>query len=82
MMPPMAAPKEKKFETALAELEGVVAKLESEELPLEDALGLFEQGIALSRACTQKLDEADKKVDALLQELAADAAPAEAPDAP
>lgn len=60
---------EKKFEVALSELEGVVAQLESEDLPLEDALSLFEKGIHLSKMCSQKLSEAEKKVEALLKEL-------------
>ena len=61
---------EKKFETALGELEDIVGKLEEEELPLEDSLELFEKGIKLSRMCTKKLSEAEKKVDHLLEELA------------
>jgi exodeoxyribonuclease VII small subunit len=60
---------EKKFESALHELEEIVSKLESEELPLEDSLELFEKGIKLSRLCTKKLSEAEKKVEALLKEL-------------
>ena len=61
---------EKKFETALTELEKIVENLESEDLPLEDSLELFEKGIQLSRICTTKLSEAEKKVDELLQEIA------------
>jgi exodeoxyribonuclease VII small subunit len=64
---------EKKFEAALKELEEIVSKLESSELPLEDSLELFEKGIRLSRLCTKKLTEAEKKVDLLLKELAKDA---------
>ena len=63
---------EKKFETALTELEEIVSKLESEELPLEDSLDLFEKGIKLSRICSKKLAEAEKKVDALMADLAKD----------
>lgn len=63
---------EKKFETALTELEEVVTKLESEDLPLEDSLGYFEKGIKLSRFCSKKLAEAEKKVDLLLKELSQD----------
>lgn len=64
-----AKEKDKKFESALQELETLVSKLESEELALEDSLSLFEKGIQLSRICNQKLEEAEKKVDALLKEL-------------
>lgn len=69
----MATSKEKelKFEDALEELEGIVSKLESEELPLEDSLSLFEKGISLSKVCNKKLEEAEKKVDLLLKELSA-----------
>lgn len=69
--------KDKKFESALEELENLVSKLESEELPLEDSLSLFEKGIHLSRICNQKLEEAEKKVDALLKELSAQKEPVE-----
>ena len=63
---------EKKFETALKELEDIVSKLESEDLPLEDSLEIFEKGIKLSKLCTKKLAEAEKKVDKLLAELSDD----------
>ncbi len=63
-------PAEKKFESALGELEEIVSRLESEELPLEDSLGLFEKGIKLSRICTKKLNDAEKKVDLLMKQLA------------
>ena len=57
------------FENALENLEEIVSKLESEELPLEKALDLFEKGIKLSKTCTSKLNEAEKKVDVLLDQL-------------
>ena len=63
-------PQEKKFESAVGELEEIVSKLESEDLPLEDSLDLFEKGIKLSKLCSKKLAEAEKKVDKLLTELA------------
>jgi len=58
----------KKFEDALKELESIVQKLEDADLPLDEALALFEDGIKLSRYCTQKLDEAEKKVEILLRD--------------
>ncbi|MFH1017095.1 MAG: exodeoxyribonuclease VII small subunit [Pseudomonadota bacterium] len=73
---------EKKFEAALKELEEIVSKLESSELPLEDSLELFEKGIKLSRLCTKKLTEAEKKVDQLLKELEKDASGEVSADAP
>lgn len=59
-------PKEK-FEDALNKLEKIVSKLEDGEIPLEESLKLFEEGIRLSRFCNQKLDEAEKKVEILLK---------------
>lgn len=59
---------EKKFEEALHELETIVQRLEDAELPLDEALALFEEGIKLSKLCTQKLDKAEKKVEILLKD--------------
>jgi exodeoxyribonuclease VII small subunit len=61
-----AMPKEK-FEDALNKLEKIVSKLEEGDIPLEESLKLFEEGIRLSRFCNQKLDEAEKKVEILLK---------------
>ncbi len=55
-----------KFEQALARLEEIVENLEEGELPLEEALKKFEEGIGLSRFCAKKLDEAQEKVEILL----------------
>ena len=60
-------PKER-FEDALNKLEKVVSKLEEGDIPLEESLKLFEEGIRLSRFCNQKLDEAEKKVEILLKD--------------
>ncbi|MDY0091907.1 MAG: exodeoxyribonuclease VII small subunit [Candidatus Vecturithrix sp.] len=54
------------FEEALKNLEQSVERLESGELPLEKALEVFETGIRMSRLCTRKLEEAEKKVELLL----------------
>ncbi len=59
-------PKER-FEDALNKLEKIVSKLEEEDIPLEESLKLFEEGIRLSRFCNQKLDEAEKKVEILIK---------------
>ena len=56
------------FEEALKRLEGVVERLEEGDIPLEEALKLFEEGVQLSRACTQKLDEAEKKIEVLTRD--------------
>jgi exodeoxyribonuclease VII small subunit len=60
-------PKER-FEDALNKLEKIVSKLEEGDIPLEESLKLFEEGIRLSRFCSQKLDEAEKKVEILLKD--------------
>lgn len=57
-----------KFEDALGKLEKIVSKLEEGDIPLEESLKLFEEGIRLSRFCNQKLDEAEKKVEILLKD--------------
>jgi exodeoxyribonuclease VII small subunit len=54
------------FEKAFQQLETIVKRLESEELPLDDALQLFEEGIRLSRLCNQKLEEVEKKIELIL----------------
>ena len=56
-----------KFEDALAELEGLVKRLEQGELPLEDSLAAFERGIALVRQLTQRLAEVEQRVEVLLK---------------
>lgn len=61
---------EKKFETALARLEEIVQKLEQGDLPLEQSLKLFEEGIRLSRICNTRLEEAERKVEVLLKDKA------------
>ncbi len=54
------------FEAALEHLEKAVTALESGDLPLEKALETFEHGVKMSRFCTHKLEEAEKKVELLL----------------
>lgn len=56
-----------KFETALKKLEEVVRLLESGDLPLEDSLKAFEEGVKHASFCTRKLDEAEKRVELLLK---------------
>lgn len=58
----------KNFETALGELEKIVTCLEKGELPLEETLKKFEEGMALSQFCQQALQDAQKKVELLMQE--------------
>ncbi len=56
----------KTFEENLKELEGIVFELEKGELGLEDAISKFEKGIAVSKECSNKLDEAEKRINILL----------------
>jgi exodeoxyribonuclease VII small subunit len=61
---------EKKFETALARLEEIVAMIEQGDLPLEQSLKLFEEGVKLSRICNTRLEEAERKVEILMKDKA------------
>ena len=63
----MADEKEIQFEEALTRLEAVVNRLESGELPLEESLGLFEEGVHLTKVCTHRLEEAERRVTILLK---------------
>lgn len=54
------------FEACLAELETLVARMEQGELNLDDSLGAFERGITLFKRCQQALDQAELKVQQLL----------------
>ena len=56
-----------RFEDTLAELEGIVQRLEKGELPLEDSLAAFERGIGLVRALSQRLTEVEQRVEVLLK---------------
>jgi exodeoxyribonuclease VII small subunit len=56
------------FELALQQLEEIVQKLEKGELPLEESLALYEDGIRLSRLCHGKLEEAEGKIEMLLKD--------------
>jgi len=55
------------FEEALARLEEIVQRLEEGDLPLQEALALYEQGVALSRRCQDLLDEAELRVSQLVE---------------
>lgn len=56
------------FEEQLKSLEGIVGKLEGGDLPLEQAVTLFEKGVALSNACKLELEAAEGKVQILLKQ--------------
>jgi len=61
-------PEEPTFEQALLQLEQIVQKLEKGELPLEDSLKLYEEGIRLSRLCHGKLEEAEGRIEVLMKD--------------
>lgn len=56
---------EKKFEPSFKKLERIVARLESDNLELEESLKLYEEGVGLSRFCAKVLEQAEKKVQKL-----------------
>ena len=57
------------FREAMAELDGIVARLESNALELEDSLKAYERGVALLAALKKRLGEAEQKVSVLMGEL-------------
>ena len=65
----------KSFEASIRRLEEIVKRMESGEIPLEEALSLFEEGTALVKSSSQLLDEAELKVTKLMK--GADGAPVE-----
>ncbi|HHH2062315.1 TPA: exodeoxyribonuclease VII small subunit [Yersinia enterocolitica] len=70
-MPKKAASPETKaasFETSLSELEQIITRLESGELPLEEALNEFERGVQLARLGQQTLLQAEQRVQVLLND--------------
>jgi exodeoxyribonuclease VII small subunit len=60
------SPEEPSFEQILARLSSVVERLEGGDLPLEESLAIFEEGIRLSRLGARRLDEAERRVEELL----------------
>ncbi len=59
------AKKELRFEEALSKLEAVVAKLEAGNVPLDEALTSYEEGMELIRFCNARLDEAEQRIEAV-----------------
>jgi exodeoxyribonuclease VII small subunit len=53
------------YETLYARMQAIVARLEAGELPLEEALALYEEGVEVAAACQHLLDEADLRVQQL-----------------
>ncbi len=59
---------EQTFEAAFKRLEEIVALLEQGELPLDESLRVFEEGVELARYCTAKLDDAEKRINVLVKD--------------
>lgn len=59
--------KDIKFEAAMARLEEIIRSLESGTAELDSSLSLFEEGVGLIRACTEKLEGAEQKVNILIE---------------
>jgi exodeoxyribonuclease VII small subunit len=58
----------KNFEAGLAALEKIVRQLERGDLPLEESLKLFEEGVRLSRECQERLSQAERRIEVLLSD--------------
>lgn len=55
------------FEKAYEQLGEIVKKLEEGELPLDESMALFEEGMRLERLCEQRLDQAELKISELIR---------------
>jgi exodeoxyribonuclease VII small subunit len=58
----------KTFETAMKQLEQIVKDLETGDMPLEKAIKKFEEGIQISKYCSGKLDESEKRITLLMRD--------------
>ena len=58
----MSEKERQSFEDALSRLEAIVNELEDESIPLEKSIELYEEGIKLSKFCTEKLEEAELQI--------------------
>ncbi len=56
------------FEEAMEKLEGIVSKLEEGDVPLEQAINYFQEGMKLSKLCHDKLQKVEKQMDQILNE--------------
>ena len=58
----------KTFEMAMKQLEQIVQDLETGDMPLEKAIKKFEEGIKVSKYCSEKLDESEKRITLLMRD--------------
>ena len=56
------------FEQSLNDLERIVKQLEEGDMPLEESLKLFEQGVKLSRECRDRLTNAERRIEVLMKD--------------
>ena len=56
------------FESSVEQLEAIVDRLEEGDLPLEEALAVFEEGVALTRRCAGQLQTAERRIELLVRE--------------
>ncbi|WP_304503049.1 exodeoxyribonuclease VII small subunit [Alteribacillus sp. YIM 98480] len=56
------------FEEAMEKLEGIVEKLEEGEVPLEQAIAMYQEGMSLSNVCHEKLQRIEKQMDRVVEE--------------
>lgn len=62
----MSEPQKTSFEEAIQRLSKIVEQLEGGELPLEESLALFEEGVRLARVSQARLDAAERRIEELL----------------
>jgi exodeoxyribonuclease VII small subunit len=55
------------YEAAIEELEGIIEKMEKGEMTLDESVKFFQRGIELSKFCSKKLDEVERKITILLE---------------
>lgn len=58
----------KSFEASLEALEKIVRDLERGDMPLEESLRLFENGVKLSRDCQERLNQAERRIEVLMRD--------------
>ncbi|AMX82946.1 exodeoxyribonuclease VII small subunit [Geobacillus subterraneus] len=64
----MSEEKEMTFEEAMKQLEAIVEKLEEGNVPLEEAIAFFQEGMKLSKLCHDKLQHVEKQLEYMLRE--------------
>lgn len=72
--------KELKFEEAVEKLEGFIHQLEAGEVPLEESLKIFEEGIALSKWCETRLTEVEGRIETLMKKGVQQGSPLDNPE--